>query len=168
VYRQLRWKAFDVAQVWEEKDESSSLLQEEDGATHCRGYFEVLVVGVEQDSHGLAHSLSEARSTSDSFTYSALVRPPSHPFSHPSSSHMLTRCVSCHVVSCARHVVCCPRRGGVQTVASLEDAICAILFNTTIQSVVVRSNFQIQSPNGHGQPSFHSSPYLNKYGYAAR
>ncbi len=49
--------------------------------------------------------------------------------------------------------------------ASLEDAICAILFNTTIQSVVVRSNFQIQSPNGHGQPSFHSSPYLNKYGY---
>jgi len=81
VYRQLRWKAFDVAQVWE-KDEASSLLQEEDGATHCRGYFEVLVVGVEQDSHGLAHSLSEARSSSDSFTYSALVRPLRHSFSH--------------------------------------------------------------------------------------
>jgi hypothetical protein len=85
VYRQSRWKAFNVAQVWEEKDESSSLLQEEDGASQSRGYFEVLVVGVEHDSHGLAHSLSEARSSSDSFTYSVLV-----PFLALADPHLVT------------------------------------------------------------------------------
>lgn len=79
VYRQSRWKAVDMAQVWEERNEGASgILQEEESTTHCRGYFEVLVVGVEQDAHGLASVLTDLRSPTDSFTYSMLVRASRH------------------------------------------------------------------------------------------